>query len=267
MSTELNELTKLMPGGKVGAVWLTVPTKSDTQSTSKAPCISFFTAVQLKSSVVVTYCSFFASMFFFFLFVKKFWTGFVLLKTCEHDRNQSVFCMTHLVSMFPSCQHYISSAPLQTDVHTFLWSHWHSPALMSHTHAHKQECSPPHSSQHIIIVRTWCTNIKSFAVVSPQWQTRAPMPYLVSAAWPTEPNGAGVSVLGCSWSRATATARQLLWWWRRVVRGPRALEAGAGACPVPATRRWTNWIFTTTKPCRTAAVSVSFCPTMTRSMS
>lgn len=56
-------------------------------------------------------------------------------------------------------------------------------------------------------------------------------------------------------------------WWRRVVRGPRALVAGERACPVPATRRWTNWTFTTTKPCRTAAASVSFCPMMTRSMS
>ncbi len=47
-----------------------------------------------------------------------------------------------------------------------------------------------------------CTNITSFMFsdVSPQWLTaaRAPMLCLVSAAWPAEPVGAGVSVLGCS---------------------------------------------------------------------
>lgn len=54
---------------------------------------------------------------------------------------------------------------------------------------------------------------------------------------------------------------------RRLVGGRGAPVAGRGACPVPATRRWTNWTSTTTKPCRTAAVFASFCPTTTRSTS
>ncbi len=56
MSTELNELTKPMPGGKCGAVWLSEPAKSDTQSTSKPPCISFLTAVQVKHGYALLLC-------------------------------------------------------------------------------------------------------------------------------------------------------------------------------------------------------------------
>lgn len=204
--------------------------------------------------------------------------------------------------MFPSCHHYISSVPLQTDVHMFLGSHWHSPEMMSHIHGHKQECCPPFLSVCLLFFRPFAdpvlvetssadllflnanldlqttssfscqprstaltSNIKSFVFsdVSPQWlnAARVHMLCLVSAAWPAEPVGVGVSVLGCSWSRDTVTGA--------CGGGGGSSEgpvAGGGACPVPATRRWTNWTSTTTKPCRTAAVFVSFCPMMTRSM-
>lgn len=50
--------------------------------------------------------------------------------------------MSQSVCVFSSCHRYISSVPLQTDVHMFLGSHWHSPEMMSHIHGHKRECCP-----------------------------------------------------------------------------------------------------------------------------
>lgn len=66
----------------------------------------------------------------------------------------------------------------------------------------------PHSHSSNLRNRSCCSNIQSlfFSFVSTvQTAARAPMLCLVSAVWPAEPVGAGLSGLGCSWSRVTGT--------------------------------------------------------------
>lgn len=66
----------------------------------------------------------------------------------------------------------------------------------------------PHSHSSNLRNRSCCSNVQSlfFSFVSTvQTAARAPMLCLVSAVWPAEPVGAGLSGLGCSWSRVTGT--------------------------------------------------------------
>ena len=215
--------------------------QSRTQSTSKPLCRRFLTAKVKHGNT--------------FIFLLQCCLSGLLKPPKVKVLNVSLgqFC-GQSVCVFPPCHRYISSVPLQTDVHMFLGSHWHSPDMMSHIHGHKQECRPSFLrlsfmsdsfSGNIFICRFAILNPNldlqtnsysniyiSFisSDVSPQWLTAARVPMLcpVSAAWPAEPIGAaGVSVLGCSWSRDTVTG----------VSVPAGVEAGHQRAQSPGSRR------------------------------
>lgn len=57
----------------------------------------------------------------------------------------------------------------------------------------------------LIFMSLICTDIKSFVSLQRQTAVHVPMPSLVRTALPAEPEGAGVSVLDCSWSRNKET--------------------------------------------------------------